>query len=138
MKPPERARLDLVRGWIQKANDDLRAAQVLMGDDSRIWSAVGFHSQQAAEKYLKALLTWHQVEFRKTHDLDELLELAGVVAPGVLTPLDEIGVLTRYGVEMRYPGDAPPITEVEAREAMELAQKVSTLVNGLLPGSQGN
>ncbi|HOE12382.1 MAG TPA: HEPN domain-containing protein [bacterium] len=26
-----------------------------------------FHAQQAAEKYLNALLTWHQIEFPKTH-----------------------------------------------------------------------
>jgi HEPN domain-containing protein len=30
-----------------------------------------FHAQQCAEKAMKAVLTWRQVPFGKTHDLDE-------------------------------------------------------------------
>lgn len=31
-----------------------------------------FHCQQAAEKALKALLTWHDEPFARTHDLGKL------------------------------------------------------------------
>jgi hypothetical protein len=31
-----------------------------------------FHSQQAAEKALKGFLTWHDVPFRRVHELDQL------------------------------------------------------------------
>jgi hypothetical protein len=37
---------------------------------------VSFHAQQAAEKSPKALLIRHQVDFGKTHNLGELLQLA--------------------------------------------------------------
>jgi HEPN domain-containing protein len=38
-----------------------------------------FHCQQAVQKFLKALLTYYQVEFPKTHDIERLLTLVGRV-----------------------------------------------------------
>ena len=34
-----------------------------------------------AEKYLKALLVWHQIEFKKIHDIAVLLRLASKANP---------------------------------------------------------
>ena len=42
------------RDWMEKAAIDLRAARALL--DASIASSALFHCQQAAEKYLKALL----------------------------------------------------------------------------------
>ena len=36
------------------------------------WDTVGFHAQQCSEKYLKALLLFHRINFPKIHDLTEL------------------------------------------------------------------
>ncbi|MBW1960508.1 MAG: HEPN domain-containing protein [Deltaproteobacteria bacterium] len=36
---------------------------------------VCFHAQQCAEKYLKAFLTFKNIDFPKTHDIGELLAL---------------------------------------------------------------
>ena len=47
------------------------------GNNLRIREIVGFHCQQAAEKYLKAFLTHSRIEFPRTHDLKALLEFAG-------------------------------------------------------------
>jgi len=46
-----------------KANRDLEAARILLEELDHDYEAVGFHAQQAAEKYLKALPIRHQVEF---------------------------------------------------------------------------
>lgn len=56
----------LLRQWIEKADADLEVAQRIAAeaaDNGRIREIVGFHCQQAAEKYLKALLTRYQIEF---------------------------------------------------------------------------
>ena len=37
--------------------------------------AIGLHAQQTVEKCLKAVLSAHQIAFRKTHDLVELIDL---------------------------------------------------------------
>jgi HEPN domain-containing protein len=70
---------------------------------------IGFHAQQAAEKYLKALLSHLHVAFGRTHDLRtllDLLEIAGYVPPA---EVQEICQLMPYAVEFRYQDipDAP-------------------------------
>jgi HEPN domain-containing protein len=70
---PENARLQDVRAWLSKAELDLKAAAHEMSAPAEgLWGDVMFHSQQAAEKALKAFLSWHDVPFRKTHNLEEL------------------------------------------------------------------
>jgi len=38
-------------------------------------SATGFFAQQAVEKCLKSVAEFHGIVFRKTHDVDELVDL---------------------------------------------------------------
>ena len=72
MKPSE-ARTIETREWLGKAAEDLASAHVLIG--SSHFSGALFFCQQAAEKSLKAFLTWHERTFRRTHDLEELGKL---------------------------------------------------------------
>jgi HEPN domain-containing protein len=78
MRPADEVKRDLMRQWLSKAEEDLGAAEILISHKTSYLSAVGFHCQQAAEKFLKAWLTFNQIEFPKTHDLGALLDL---VAP---------------------------------------------------------
>lgn len=55
--------------WLLQASKDRNAAQALLTVEP---SRSVFHSQQAAEKALKAFLTFHQIAFRRTHDLRDL------------------------------------------------------------------
>ena len=96
-------------------------------------SAVGFHCRQAAEKFLKALLTLNQIEFPKTHDLGALLDLVSPVDISLAESLSDILLLNPYGVEIRYPGDMPAIDPEDAQNALELAKKVRDAVVKLLP-----
>lgn len=74
MRPPDEVRKDLVRQWMQRADQDLAAAEILLRDASGVRPVIAFHAQQAAEKYLKAILVWHQVYFPKTHDIGKVLD----------------------------------------------------------------
>jgi HEPN domain-containing protein len=47
------------------ADDDYRIIERLEKEACDFPTAIAFHAQQAAEKYLKALLTLHAVEFPK-------------------------------------------------------------------------
>jgi HEPN domain-containing protein len=49
-----------------------------------------------------------------------------------INPVD-LGILNRYAVEARYPGDWEPITREEAEEAVLLAERVRTEVRRHLP-----
>ena len=65
--------------------------------------AVCFHAQQCAEKYLKAFLTYKEIEFRKTHDLGELIALASKIDSSFEEIIDIGEKLTDYAVDVRYP-----------------------------------
>jgi len=139
MRPLEEVKRKVVADWLRKADADMGLAEHLLSEGPVFPSAIAFHSQQAAEKYLKAFLSWHQIAFPKTHDLAELLDLAAAVDGALAESLRAAIVLTPYGVDLRYPGDRPDATEEEAREAVELARKVRDEVMPRLqvPGRNG-
>ena len=87
-----------------------------------------FHSQQAAEKYLKACLAWWQVDFPKTHSIRELLNHVRTINAELAAKLLPAAALTPYGVDVRYPGDTPQPTQAEAEEALTLASSVEAAV----------
>lgn len=131
-KPPDRVRDEFVRQWLAKAEEDLNAAKSLITYGSTFLSTVCFHSQQAAEEYLKAFLTRHQVEFPKTHDIDELLDLIMPIDGKLSESLRDVILLTNYGVDVRYPGGFPGVTAGDAQQAIQLADRVRRLVLELL------
>ena len=55
-----------VRSWLLKASKDLAVAKYELQAEPPFSEDILFHSQQAAEKSLKAFLTWHPIPFRKT------------------------------------------------------------------------
>ena len=129
MKPPEdQARSRLVKQWLDKAEADLQAAESLFSHIPPLLYPACFFSQQAAEKYLKALLTHHNVEFPKTHVIGELLDLLASVDAPLALSLAGVTALSPYSVEIRYPGDMPEPTVAEAQEALRLAHFVREAV----------
>lgn len=128
MKRPEQIKGDIVKQWITKAQEDLGVAKHLVNRNASYFSAIGFHAQQAAEKFLKAFLVAHQVEFPKTHDLQELLDLVARVNHDLAESLSQVTDLNPYGVATRYPGDAPDLTAPEAEAAVSLAMRVQTAI----------
>lgn len=73
--------------------------------------AVGFHAQQAIEKWLKAVMALQRLEEARIHDLGRLLEIlgeAGVDPPPGAEWLDDLSI---YAVPLRYSDllDAEPL-----------------------------
>ena len=125
MGPSEdQVRRRLAGQWLQKAETDLQAAEALLSRDPTLLYPSCFFSQQAAEKYLKALLTRHNVEFPKTHAIGELPDLLSSVDAPLALSLARVTALNPYSVEARYPGDMPEPTVAEGREVLRLARAV--------------
>ena len=133
MKPPDVVKEEFTREWIRKAESDFKTAEHLLKSSSDLAEGTAFHSQQSAEKYLKAFLVWHQIEFQKTHDINALLRLAGKVDDKLSEILRDAVVLTPYGVDYRYPGDYPEVTRTDAERAFQLAERVRSEVRSRLP-----
>jgi len=109
MRTPEQVKWDFVQQWLDRARKDLAAGDVLLKKGFEDYENVGFHAQQAAEKFIKAFLVRHQIEFPKTHDIVLLRRLVARVDPGLAKKLLAVDALTPYGVEFRYPGDLPSL-----------------------------
>jgi len=122
-----------VSEWRRKAEIDLAAAASLLQGERSFPSVAVFLCQQAAEKMLKAYLTWRATRFGPVHDLRRLGELCAAHDPD-FAELREAGeVLTPYAVAVRYPGRAPDPAPDEAEAALRLAKRVVEFVAERLP-----
>lgn len=138
MKQPDQVKRRILAEWLRKADADIAVAEQLLPNEATFLNAVAFHCQQAAEKYIKAFLVWYEIDFPKTHDLEELLDLVETSNRDLAASLRDVIVLTLYGVELRYPGDRPDATPDEAREAVKLARQVRDAILPLLSDPPGN
>lgn len=129
MRPPEEVRRIITRQWLEKAGQDMETSEFLLASEQSFTYPICFHAQQAAEKYLKALLTWRQIEFPKTHAIEILLELLERVDVDIFASLQDAAALTPYGVEIRYPGDQPNPDMEDAGRAVKLAWMVRDVVS---------
>jgi HEPN domain-containing protein len=131
--PHDPALLAEVRAWLTKAAKDLAAAEYESRADPPFVEDIAFHSQQAAEKSLKAFLSWHQLPFRKTHNLVELGEACNRIDQSLEALLRRAAPLTEYAWKFRYPGDPEESTAEEAAEALSTAREVFGAVLERLP-----
>lgn len=122
-RTPEQVIWDFVQGWLKKAAGDLQAAERLLQFNEDDYFSSAFHAQQAAEKFLKAFLVRHQIPFPKTHDIQDLLRLAGRADPALERELSSAAMVTPFGVEFRYPGDETADRET-AQQALDEAKRV--------------
>lgn len=67
----------------RKAEDDAKAMQLLAPNSEVSDEIIGFHAQQAVEKWLKAVLGSRGVEFEYTHDLHRLIAEVTAAVGGV-------------------------------------------------------
>lgn len=128
MRTPEQAKWDFVQQWLNKAQNDLKVASFLLEGDLKDYESVGFHAQQAAEKFIKTFLVRHQIEFPKTHDIARLRRLVAQADSGLAEGMANADELTPYGVEFRYPGDLQPLSHDQAAHALRLAEQLRDLV----------
>lgn len=98
MKEP----IDLARKFMSLAYRDLEVFLLLARVESISDESVGFHAQQVVEKCLKAVLAYHRVEVRKTHDLGKLIDMLGKNSLSSPPDLDILETLTPYAVLLRY------------------------------------
>lgn len=116
----------LYQDWLKKAAEDELAAKILLEDGP--FSPVCFHSQQMAEKFLKALLLFHGRVFPKIHDLVALGKLIEPMFPEIRDLKIELESLGMLYMQTRYPADYPEFTKSEAEEALEHASRVKNFV----------
>lgn len=115
--------------WYRLAEQDLAAAGVLLRDGSTALRIVGFLSQQAAEKALKAGLLALGAVAPRIHDLRQL----NARYPTINSPQisdDDLDLLDPWVIDGRYAADLPDLGPTEAAELLAAA---TTIVDGVRP-----
>ncbi|MEK6553197.1 MAG: HEPN domain-containing protein [Bacteroidota bacterium] len=127
--------VEKVKQWIEIAEEDLRLAKFAFEMSSNIpYRLIAYHAQQAAEKYIKALLVFCEIDFPYTHSIEKLLSLAPK-EHGLANSLSDAGDLTDYAVGKRYPDFYEKLDKSEAEKAVELAENVKKKIRDLLNSS---
>ena len=100
--------------WVRKAEEDWQGAVQLAAQKPPLRDLVCFHCQQAAEKYLKAMLQEQGAVVPRTHDLEELLDLL-LPHDATLATLRRLLIsLTQDAVDYRYPGASATTRQMQA------------------------
>jgi HEPN domain-containing protein len=120
---------ETIKKWILKAENDLKIAKDEMLTENPATDAICFHAQQCVEKYLKAYLISKDKEISKTHDILFLIKQC-LLIDNEFNYLLELNAdsLTSYAVEIRYPDDFYFPSLEEAKEAIEICEKVKQFV----------
>lgn len=117
--------------WIEKAEGDFITAQrKLKARRSPNFDASCFHSQQMAEKYLKAYLQEKSMPVPRTHNLIDLLTLSASKEDSLFMLRSDMVLLDRYAVRFRYPGEIA--NKHEAKAAWQSAKAVSQFIRNRL------
>jgi HEPN domain len=86
-----------------------------------------FHTQQAIEKLLKALIAAHWVEFPFTHNLQLLLDQLTELGETLPTFDPPLFTFTKFGVIVRY-DNGVPLTQAERQRYRKIVEDLRTFV----------
>ncbi len=118
--------------WIEIAEEDLTMAKHAFTIESNIpYRLIGYHAQQCAEKYLKALLVSKFIDFPYTHSIEVLVKLSPAEF-GLSNKLERVFELTNYAVARRYPGFYVNLSKADAEKAVKLAELTKLVITSLL------
>lgn len=118
--------------WLRLAGQDIELARHLAGDLDKWKEPICFHCQQAAEKFLKALIISQWERPPLTHALRDLLGIVRLLGFDLAERGQDCFFLSRFAVSGRYPDDDDPFTVAEgieistedARNALAAAERV--------------
>ena len=93
---------DYLKNWLFRANEDIAVINNLFNSYPSFYaSSICYHAQQAVEKFLKAFLVFHSVDFKKTYDVDFLHAECKAIYPNGNNI--ELRSIAKFSINMRYP-----------------------------------
>jgi HEPN domain-containing protein len=123
----------IVREWLDKADEDFEFARVNLQERKPFHAQICFHFHQAAEKYLKAYIIAHELEFLKIHDLSMLLRICFSKDSSFEQLREACEYLNAFYVEARYPVHWPTNFSIkEAKQSHQHAESIRSLVKARL------
>lgn len=106
--------------FLRLAKKELKAFLAMKDHQDVAFEIACFHAQQSVEKSLKAVLFFRGVQFRRTHDLEELIALLSRNSVNTPISVDRIGRLNPFAVTLRY--DDEDIPTISLKEVQTIAE----------------
>jgi HEPN domain-containing protein len=130
---PKRDGRDLARVIASNAERDAVAVERMASDSELADEVVGLHAQQAAEKYLKAVLAYRGITYRRVHSITYLLGLLEDHEVPAPPRAPELETLTPWAPQARYDHDTDDAT-LDRVAAVELVREVRSWAQTELGG----
>lgn len=118
----------IINEWFEKADHDLSSAKIIYIHIPENSDVIGFHCQQAVEKYLKGYLSYLEIEFKKTHDLKYLINLISTKDETFDELYNNIVKLSDFAVNIRYPDIVINPSKDELKYYIEFAEKIHEII----------
>jgi len=129
---------DETKKWLEYADENLRSARLLL--DSELFNPCLQNVQQAVEKMLKALLVESTKKIKKTHSMNELVNILDKHGLNVDMTEDDCDLLDSIYLPSKYPlGSILPDFEPDlqtCRQCIGIAERVWDSVANLLSQSK--
>jgi HEPN domain-containing protein len=103
---------------LDAASRDCLTLQLLHESGRAPNESMGFHAQQACEKFIKAVLVNHGIIFDRTHDLVALAALGSAHSIAFPVDDDQLRLLNSYAVKFRYEGCAVAMVDPDAMQSL--------------------
>jgi HEPN domain-containing protein len=118
---------EYIQNWLFRAKEDISVIESLISVNLEYYtSTICFHAQQAVEKYLKAFLVYHDIDFPRTHDVDYLLLECQKIDKDIFNI--DLKSLSDFAVSLRYPDDFYVPGVNETKEYIEVAKEIQKVI----------
>ncbi len=114
--------------WLVKAENDLESSKYLLLSGRPFDDIIVYHSQQCAEKSLKAYLAYLDREIEKTHDLRLLTDICASFDSAFMELKEYAVILSPYAQVYRYPIEKMLPSREETELAISYADKIFQFV----------
>jgi HEPN domain-containing protein len=115
----------------RKAQEDATAVREFAENPEIADGIIGFHAQQAVEKWLKAVMARRGIPQARIHDIGRLLQLIQGDGASLPDDADQLDELTIYAVPLRYDDllDAEPL---DRKGTLGLVERIESWGRGEL------
>jgi len=122
MKPPDDSNPASPDKWLTRAESNFHRAKI--NREEILLEDLCFDAQQAAEKSIKAVYIYYNLDFPYTHNLNLLLNKLDSHGINIPDKIQDAVVLSDYAVTTRYPGPHESVTKTEYQQAVKHAKNV--------------
>jgi len=123
--------------WLAYAQRDYDFA---VDVESHFWpkhiEKICYNCQQAAEKALKAILAYHDVEIPRTHNIKELVDKCKEHSGSIELENRVARQMTRYATISRYPDSVTEWDDTDGKVALKYAKEILDMVRQYIDAAE--